>query len=144
MPGPEQTFLETCQKTLDEWIEDSRSAQILEYELLDSLKVVSAERDGPIVLLYPKVLPKHLNLMRRAHGGILAIWVDVCTSFVGWVATKENYVSVNININYVNAAEADDCLIFDCRADKIGRSLAFVRCRITNQAASQTMAQSKL
>lgn len=70
---------------------------------------------------------RHLNPAGVVHGGAIATLVDHALSLIGWqAAARQPCVTVQMNIQYLEAAQARQFLVARGRVTRGGNSLLFL------------------
>jgi uncharacterized protein (TIGR00369 family) len=101
----------------------------------------STPPDNKLVLRFSCVPETYLNSGGTVHGGALATWVDVTTSFAVWCFESgknkgRSTVSVSLDVDYIGPALQGCDLFFEATVHKIGKTLAFATCQIKTDDGS--------
>lgn len=79
-----------------------------------------------VTLRFP-VQSWELNHMATMHGGLIATAIDTtCGVTVRSVSGSERIPTINLNLNYLSPAMAQDALLVTAKADRAGRRICSV------------------
>lgn len=77
-----------------------------------------------------------LNHMATMHGGLIATAVDTtCGVLVRSVSKSQRIPTINLSLNYLSPAMAQDVLLVTAKADRAGRSI----CNVSAECKSEKM-----
>lgn len=101
--------------------------------LLDLLGPFYHRGTGAGMVITFRAEEKHANMRGFVHGGVLASLADIALGYVtafGFDPPRP-FVTVNLNINYTNAAKIGDWI--EARVDPIrsGKTMTFANCYLT-------------
>jgi acyl-coenzyme A thioesterase 13 len=101
------------------------------------------EASGPVVRAVLPLTATQVNSKGTLHGSVTATIVDwiggLCVASASAdPASAKRGVSVDIHVSYIGGAKAGHELLIEGKADKVGRTLAFisVELRVREQGAS--------
>ncbi|CEH13512.1 HGG motif-containing thioesterase [Ceraceosorus bombacis] len=102
--------------------------------VLQEVQIEQASSGGVTALL--PLTDRHSNSKAILHGSVTATLVDWIGGLVIAAASSsplqaKRGVSLDIHISYIGAAKAGQDLRIEGRADKVGRSIAFIAVRLT-------------
>ncbi|ODV41704.1 esterase [Cupriavidus sp. UYMMa02A] len=88
--------------------------------------------DVPRRTLAVRVGEHHLNNLGIPHGGMLATLADTAIGMMMQIETerKHNAVTVNLSLDYLDAARVGDWLEARVEFDKLGSRLRYGTCRV--------------
>ncbi|HET7793788.1 MAG TPA: PaaI family thioesterase [Rhizobacter sp.] len=105
--------------------------------LTDPWEPLFAREAGEAVQLALVVRDAHCNSRGFAHGGLISSLADNAMGLsVGHVARaqlgndKASAVTVALALDFIDSAKVGECLEFHPQVLKVGRTLAFVDCRV--------------
>merc|ERR1719397_2047032 len=100
---------------------------------LHSAMKVEVASKGHLALSF-LVSKEHTNLSGNLHGGCSAQLVDNVTTMALMIEDGgKPGVSVDMNINYLKGATVGQEVLVTAKTLKVGRTLAFTQCEITNK-----------
>jgi uncharacterized protein (TIGR00369 family) len=171
-----ERFAEKCIQKLEAFKALSKQRQSHECSFISKLELISFEKDhervdfsesktkppvfqsptatskptppeNKLVLRFCCVPESYLNSGGTVHGGALATWVDVTTSFAVWCFESgknkgRSTVSVSLDVDYIGPALHDCDLYFEATVHKIGKTLAFATCQIKTEDGSLVVTAS--
>ena len=92
-----------------------------------------AVSEGHTVVRYV-VRPDMVNPMQVLHGGAAsAILDDLCGLTVFALGREFGYTSVNLTVDFLNAARLGDTILAEANVVRAGRNIIHVEGRITNE-----------
>ncbi|EGG20768.1 thioesterase superfamily protein [Cavenderia fasciculata] len=110
--------------TLKMWFESSEQFEKI---IMKSVQLVTVDFTKKTITCSMVVEQELSNIMSSLHGGVIATLVDIISSMAIMMFSGKGTpsVSVDLVINYANAATVGQTLYIESCAYKIGRNLAF-------------------
>lgn len=110
------------------WAEKKPQSPVYAF-LLNDIELVSAT-SGSIVARLP-LTDSHINAKGGVHGTVSACLVDWAGGMaIASTGSEKTGVSTDIHISYVASAKAGDTLEIECKASKVGRTMAYTNVEI--------------
>ena len=109
------------------------------WEPLFSRHTANAPSDAPSDALYLalEIREAHCNARGFAHGGLISALADNAMGHSAVLqarrragAEKASAVTVSLSLDFIDSARLSDCVEFQPTVLKVGRTLAFVGCRV--------------
>ena len=109
------------------------------WEPLFSRHTANAPSDAPSDALYLalEIREAHCNARGFAHGGLISALADNAMGHSAVLqarrragAEKASAVTVSLSLDFIDSARLSDCVEFQPTVLKVGRTLAFVDCRV--------------
>ena len=109
------------------------------WEPLFSRQLGDAQSAAPTDALYLalEIREAHCNARGFAHGGLLSALADNAMGHSAVLqarrragAEKASAVTVSLSLDFLDTAQVGDCVEFQPTVLKVGRTLAFVDCRV--------------
>lgn len=105
--------------------------------LTDPWEPLFARETGDAMQLALEIRKAHCNSRGFAHGGLISALAD---NAMGWSAVRQarqrqgteaaGAVTVVLTVDFIDTAQVGDCIEFRPEVLKVGRTLAFVDCRV--------------
>ena len=96
-----------------------------------------ARETADAMQLAVEIREAHCNSRGFAHGGLISALAD---NAMGWSAVRQAHqrqgtekagaVTVSLTLDFIDAAQVGDCIEFHPAVLKVGRTIAFVDCRV--------------
>lgn len=86
------------------------------------------EDENGLMVIGLRIGESHLNLHRKAHGGMLAVLIDNAYGYNIARVRQQSVVTAHLSIDYLEAVEPGDWLEAHVRLTKSGGRLCFAEC----------------
>lgn len=104
-----------------------------DYPLIEWMKAQVLEADEGFVKLQFTVKDYMLNPLKVMHGGVASTMLDELMGAACFLMSKPvGYVTINMNVDYLNVAKENDILIGEGKVIRAGRTTMHAEAKIFN------------
>ena len=107
--------------------------------LTDPWEPLLSQQTADALYLALEIREAHCNARGFAHGGLISALADNAMGHSAVLqarrragAEKASAVTVSLSLDFIDSAQIGDCVEFQPTVLKVGRTLAFVDCRVVS------------